>query len=278
MSSFGQEKLKPLPVEPIEMIAVDLDGTLLRSDGSLGVKTVKAIEEATRQGIRVVVASARAPRNTQQVYHHLGLDTWQINHNGALVYDQPNRQTIEHHPIDGHVARQVVELARRAFRQVPIGVEVVDTLYTDEVDPGQDRAHAGITDGSKSLDQLLDEPITKIFMTGPPGRLGEIQSAIQQRLHDRVDFATSHLRLLQVICAGVDKARGLETTAAHYGVDRARVMAIGDAPNDLGMMKWAGMSIAVKNAWNDVRKAAHFVVQSNDEDGVAEAITRYALA
>lgn len=155
---------------------------------------------------------------------------------------------------------------------------MVDTLYTDAADRDLDRARMGLTDSGKPFNQLLDEPITKIFMTGPPDQLGEIRPVIQQHLHGQVDFATSHLRLLQVIRAGVDKARGLQAAVAHYGVDRARVMAIGDAPNDLGMMKWAGMSIAVKNVWIDVRKAAHFVVQSNDQDGVTEAIIRYALA
>ncbi len=120
-------------------------------------------------------------------------------------------------------------------------------------------------------------PVTKIFMTGKTAVLSEIQFALQSRLAGQVGFAISHLRLLQIVRAGVDKAPCLAKIAEHYGVPRQRVMAIGDAPNDLGMLQWAGLSIAVRNGWRDVRQAAHFVVASNNEDGVAEAIEQYAL-
>lgn len=100
-------------------------------------------------------------------------------------------------------------------------------LYTDAADRDLDRARMGLTDSGKPFNQLPDEPITKIFMIGPPNQLGEIRSVIQQHLHGQVDFITSHLRLLQVIRTGVDKARA---AAAPYGDDRARSWSLAAHP------------------------------------------------
>jgi hydroxymethylpyrimidine pyrophosphatase-like HAD family hydrolase len=134
-----------------------------------------------------------------------------------------------------------------------------------------------VTSAAGLLEPVLDEPVTKIFMTGEPHELAHIQMTLHEKLRARVSFATSHLKLLQVVAEGVDKAVGLARVAGMYDVPAQSVMAIGDAPNDLGMFKWAGLAVAVKNAWRDVLKAAHFAVPSNDEDGVGEAIRRFAL-
>ena len=267
---------RPLPVEPIKLIAIDMDGTLMRSDDTVGAKTAKAIDQAISRGLHVVIATMRPPRAVLNTYEALGLDTLQINHNGALVFDHPTRRTVDHQPMAPETARKVVELASKIAPKIAIGAEVIDAIYTNgkSEDTAAAPGHA-IRAGSR-LEQVLSIPVTKVLMRGPTGRLGEIQAAIQSELPGCVDFAISHMRLLQVVRAGVDKAPALEKVARHYGVPRHSVMAIGDAPNDLGMMRWAGLSVAVSNAWHDVMNEAHFVVASNDEDGVAEAITRYA--
>ena len=75
----------------------------------------------------------------------------------------------------------------------------------------------------------------------------------------------------------VDKGTAIRYIATHLGVDADRVMAIGDAPNDVGMIRWAGLGIAVENGWPEVRQAADVVISSNNDDGVAEALDRYIL-
>ena len=268
---------KPLPVDPIELIAIDLDGTMLRSDGSIGAKTIEAVGEAGRRGIKVVIATARPPRSVLKYYEKLRLDTWQINHNGALIYDQLKSKPVAHKPIDAAIARQAVETARRLAPQIPIGVEVVNTLYTDDGHGDSDASYAGVTTATGSLEEALSRPVSKVLMLGEPDELSHIQSKLHQQFHGRISFATSHLKLLQIVCGGVDKGVALAGLAKHYGVSQRGVMAVGDAPNDLGMLKWSGLSVAVQNAWPDVRRAAHFVVGPNNDDGVADAIGKYAF-
>lgn len=281
MADFDSDTIKPLPVEPVRLIAIDLDGSLLRSDGTIGESTVAAVREASAQGIRVVLATARPPRGVIASYQKLALDTVQVNHNGALVYDARQRKVIEHLPIDASLARQVVSIARQIAPKIPIGVDVIDTLYCDKSNNSNNDlnlSHAGVTSAAGLLEPVLNEPVTKVFMTGEPHELAHIQMTLHEKLRARVAFATSHLKLLQVVAEGVDKAVGLARVAGMYDVPAQSVMAIGDAPNDLGMFKWAGLAVAVKNAWRDVLKAAHFAVPSNDEDGVGEAIRRFALS
>ena len=277
MAGYGHDTVKPLPVDPVQLIAIDLDGTLLRSNNTIGPASIDAIRSASERGVRVVLATARPPRGVSAVYTQLGLDTLQINHNGALIYDQGRREVTRHRPLAGELARKVVKTARRIAPNISIGVDVVDKLYTDRKDADPPPMGAGVQSATGPLDRVLDQPVTKIFMSDKSNVLADIQMNVQQKYSEQVAFAISHMRLLQIMRGGVDKSIALAEVAEHYGVAAPGIMAIGDAPNDLGMLKWAGLAVAVKNAWSDVLKAAHFVVPSNDEDGVAEAIQRYVL-
>src|SRR5205823_5170478 len=83
-------------VSPLRLVAIDLDGTLLDRDKKVSDQTVRALRCLPGAGVKVVIASARPPRSVRHIYAQLGLDTWQINYNGALIWDEPNRQTIFH--------------------------------------------------------------------------------------------------------------------------------------------------------------------------------------
>ena len=301
---------RPLSADPVGLVAIDLDGTLLRSDGSICAPSAEAILEATGNGVRVVLATGRAPRKVQPIAKALGLDTLQICHNGALIHDPLKDEPFTHDTMPGQLARQVVEVARRVAPSVAVGVEVLNRCFTDTARQRKqqrrtvsvaDRAAAvneqgphpeaglsdtpvgigsirasGMDDAVGALAEVLDQPVTKVMMIGSPAVLGGIQMALQEQLSDQVGFAFSELKLLQVVRGDVNKATALAKVAAHYGVSPRGVMAIGDAPNDVEMLRWTGLGVAVGNAWDEVRQAAHFVVSTNNDAGVAEALRRYA--
>lgn len=269
-----------MPLEAPRLVAIDVDGTLLGSDSSLSAATAAAIQQAQQAGIRVVLASARPPRGIRELCRQMKLTSYQINHNGALIYDPVGHQVVGHRALPGPVARAVLEVARRVDPRVDLGVEVVDKLYTEQgARRLRDHPAAGVANAPvSSLHGLLKEPITKVLILGEPGSLGQIQMILLDKLARRVALAFSHQYLLQVVAGGVDKAVALAKVAEHYGLTADQVVAIGDAPNDIPMMQWAGLSIAVANAWSDVRRAADFIVPSNDEDGVAVAIRKHVLS
>src|SRR3954465_12652506 len=122
------------PASPIRLVAIDLDGTLLNDSKEVSDQTAEALRCLPPQGVRVVIASARPPRSVRHIYARLGLDTWTINYNGALIWDEPARRVVLHQPIDGDGVRDIIERARAAFADVIVGCEVLDRWYTDRAE------------------------------------------------------------------------------------------------------------------------------------------------
>src|SRR5437762_1703941 len=94
---------------PIRLVAVDLDGTLLNDSKQVTEQTAAALACLAERGVKLVIASARPPRSVRHIYRELGLDTWQINYNGALIWDEPNQTAVFHRPMRGPLVRQIVE-------------------------------------------------------------------------------------------------------------------------------------------------------------------------
>src|SRR4051812_35142949 len=109
----------------IRLVAIDLDGTLLNSEKLVSDQTIEAMHCLPR-GVRVVIASARPPRSGRRIYQMLRLDTWQINYNGALIWDEPNRRTVFHRPMGAELVRQMVDRARDMFDEVLVSCEIMD--------------------------------------------------------------------------------------------------------------------------------------------------------
>ncbi len=267
------------PAHPIGLVALDLDGTLLCSDKRLSRRAIRVIGEVSRRGIRIVLASARPPRSVVEIYRHLKLDTLQINYNGALVYDPPRARHTFHQPLAADLARRIVAVARKTDPHVVVSIEILDKWYTDHVDetlPTETSLHFS-PDFVGPLRTFLHVPVTKLMLLAPPQRLGSVRAAVEHRFADRVRVDVSDPHLIQVVHPKVDKAHALAKVAETYRVPRQRVMAVGDAPNDIGMLRWAGWGVAMGNGWEAVRAAADAVVPGNDEDGAVHALQRYVL-
>ncbi|MEX0744638.1 MAG: Cof-type HAD-IIB family hydrolase [Phycisphaeraceae bacterium] len=264
---------------PIRMIALDLDGTLLRSDKRLSRHSIRAIADATTRGVHVVLASARPPRTVRELYDRLTLETLQVNYNGALVHDAVRRRHVHHTPMSQKLATRLVRFARKFDPKVAVSVEILDKWYTDRVDPTlltETARHQG-PDFVGPLASFLHVPVTKLMLLAPPHRLQPLTDAVRRKFGSQVGVLVSDRHLIQIVHPEVDKAAAVAWVAKRYGIDPEQVMAVGDAPNDLGMLRWAGLGVAVGNAWSAVREAADVIVSANDDDGVAEAIRRYVL-
>lgn len=274
----SQDKSRPGRA-PIRLVAIDIDGTLLRTDKRLSTRCARAIQKASDAGVRVVLASARPPRTLREIYGHLGLDTLTINYNGALIHDHRRRKHVYHQPLDVDLARKVVKAARKIDPSTVVSVEILDKWYTDHVDETlpTETSVRFMPDFVGPLEAFLRVPVTKLMLLAPPQRMTAIATEVRSRFVGRVAVAVSDPHLLQVVHPKVDKGHALAMIAEQYGVKQEEAMAIGDAPNDVGMLKWAGLGVAVQNAWDKAREAADVVVPSNDEDGVAHAIERFVL-
>jgi HAD superfamily hydrolase (TIGR01484 family) len=158
-------------------------------------------------------------------------------------------------------------------------MEILDKWYTDHVDdslPTETSLHFA-PDFVGPLEAFWHVPLTKLMLLAPPDRMMKVRKMIAAKFNGQASFAISDEQLRQVIHLDVDKAAAVARVAQAYEIPRERVMAIGDAPNDVGMIKWAGLGVAMGNGWDAAHKVADVIVPTNDEDGVAFALKRYVL-
>jgi 5-amino-6-(5-phospho-D-ribitylamino)uracil phosphatase len=272
----------PTPSEStdaIRLLALDLDGTLLTSDKQISPPTLAALASVRDAGIKVVIASARPPRSVRHLFEQLALDTLQINYNGALIWDEPAKRPVFHRPLSSRLARAIVELSRDQYPEVLVTCEVMDRWLTDR----DDHTHTTETgrmfkpDLVAPLETYLDKPVTKLMLLSDPPIIARLEAILIERFANVVAIIRTDDDLIQLMDRRVSKAVALQKLAAHYGINPRQIMAIGDAPNDVGMLQLAGVAVAMDNAYDVVKKVADWIAPSNNDDGVLAALQHYGL-
>lgn len=267
----------PKPEKKIRLLAFDVDGTLLKSDGRVAQGAIDALRAAQRAGCVVLPASARPPRTTRSLVQAIGLVGPTINYNGAVIWNPQEESALFHQPLDPNLAWEVITAARASVPESIVSVEILDRWYTDRIDPS--RPVAIEPDYIGPFESILRQPITKIDIHAKPDALAHIMSVIRAEFWStkRVAVFFSEAGLVQVVHPLVDKGIALQRVAKRMGLVREEVMAIGDGPNDTGMIEWAGFGVAMGNADPMLRTLAKVSVPSNNDHGLARAIQRYVL-
>jgi Cof subfamily protein (haloacid dehalogenase superfamily) len=269
------------PWKKIRMVALDLDGTLLTSRKSITPLTHRAVRDVAASGVRVVLATARPPRSVRSYYSALKLDTPTVNYNGALIWDECRHKVIEHVPFDSAVARKIIAWGRKKYPELLISVEILDKWYTDHYSEipeyMTETAKQFTPDFVGPIEAFMTVPITKLMLLGNPTWIEELEKSIPKKFGKAVAHTRSDPHLIQLMNPGTSKAHALQKVAAGFGIAPEEVMAVGDAPNDVEMLEWAGFAVAPENGWKEAKLSAHALVPSNDEDAVGVALQRYVL-
>lgn len=274
------------PRAAIKLVALDVDGTLLSSQKKLTPRVIRTIERVATRGVRLVLASARPPRGLITLHQQLGLDTHLVSYNGALIIEPGSHHVLEHRPLPPALVQQIIEVVRGIEPTTWFGLDNLDAWREVPV-PAVVSAAQSPADAVPQLDlgmgvaappaEFVDQPATRLLFQTTAERRADVATALAERFAGRINAAITDNHVVQVQHAQADKAHALARLARHYHVPRQSVMAIGDARNDLGMLRWAGLSLAMENAPPRVRKAAHAVIPSNDDHGVAHALEQYIL-
>jgi len=256
---------------PVRLIATDLDGTIVRHDGSVSARTINAFSAAATAGIRVVFVTGRPPRWMHEVADATGHRGIGICANGAYVYDMHDEVVVETFSIPVDVATQAVKVVRQLLPNAGFAMESEsgfghDTNYRPRWEPES-------LLGVGPIEDLFTDPIAKVLVRDRiPG--DDMLRIVGPELVGLVEVTHSDANdsLLELSAMGVTKATTLERLAAQWGITRDEVVAFGDMPNDLEMLRWAGRGYAVSNAHPSVLAAADAHAASIDDDGVAQVI------
>lgn len=260
------------------LVATDLDGTLLRPDGTVSPRTAAALARATARGATVVLVTGRPPRRLPEVATGLACHPLAVCANGALVLEVATGAVVHHHPIDPTTAAAAVARLRAVLPEAVFAVERPERFGHE---PGYPLAFAVPEDTVVArAEELVVEGATKLLarLLGGGGDELAPETLLDQAataLGDLVEVSTSSRDgLLEMAAPGVTKAFALAGLAGELGVAAEETVAFGDMLNDLPMLEWAGHAVATANAHRLVREAADEVTASCDEDGVALVLER----
>jgi len=259
----------------IDLIALDLDGTLLSPDETIAPRNRAAIAAALAAGIRVVLVTGRGVDMPIRVSHELGLNLPVICCHGALTKDFGANKTLVHIPVPLVYAKPMVEFAER--EKLPIAVYVDEFFYRLEGSEiyMEDMRGPGWREAASFRDVLSEAPTFIRFM-------GKQSVERMQREFGDLPLAFRYETWGEFVeCAVLNreasKRNALAQLCADFQIPAERVMAIGDSRNDVPMLRWAGTGVAMGNALPEVREMVRHVTARNDRDGVALAIERFAL-
>ncbi|HSV38813.1 MAG TPA: HAD family hydrolase [Nocardioidaceae bacterium] len=254
----------------LKLVATDLDGTLLHSDGSVTDRTRHVLETLDERGITVVFVTGRPIRWMDDLWEHVGGHGIAICSNGGIVYDVQTHSVVEARTISREIGLKVAELIRLAIPGSVFAMEKTDGFAKEPVYRPEAEIPPGLVIGE--LEDVYGDNVVKL--------LARHDSEPPQRFWNEVEDLVGHLvtttwssyetdALVEMSGHGVTKASTLAAYCEEHGISRDEVVAFGDMPNDLPLLKWAGTSYAMANAHTSVFPDAAHTAPSNDEDGVA---------
>jgi hydroxymethylpyrimidine pyrophosphatase-like HAD family hydrolase len=252
------------------LVATDLDGTLVRTDGSVSEYTRRVIAAAEEAGVVVVMVTARPMRWMHDLRPMIGAHGLAIVSNGAIRYDVARDRPLSVIGLDPAPGLAMVERIKDAVPTAQIAVETVSGIA---LEPTYDEPHH-VPPGSPvgPLAEVWTEPAVKVLVREPQLAPEVLRDRVSVAVGDTATPTWTVPHLVEIGPPGIDKALALADLAADFGVPPEDVWAFGDMPNDLAMLEWAGVGHAVANAHPSVRAVADRVVPSNDEDGVARTL------
>lgn len=270
---------------PVKLIACDLDGTLLGADHiTVSERNKKVLFEAHEKGIKLAVATGRTLSVIYNVIDQLPFLDYVIYSNGAAVCDLKTAKTVYEDYMPAETALDIFKFLSRFpayFEFYQDGKQHAQNgreKYFTGMDLPQEflDSYAASTIMHDDIMTLADKNVEKInlFYFG-----GEYYDEIKNYLfsHSGIDCTSPVSGDIEMTAKGVDKAKALEGLCSELGIDSSEVMAFGDADNDLGMLEFAGYGTAMKNAVQICKDKAKYVTLTNEEDGVAAFVERYAL-
>lgn len=267
----------------IKLIAVDIDGTLLNDQGQILPATIQAVKQATAAGKKVVLCTGRPLCGVTDYLKQLGLwqraDQYVISYNGSLI-QTTNQVTLLSHQLQFNDYLDLLELAHQ--NKAAFSLLTPDCMYVEPEDVNgiilKEAATVSIKlqqQSAAKMETLSDLVPVKGMVLDEPAKLDQLEKVMPTEFKQRFTVLRSQIDHLEFTHPLASKEYALQQLAKRLGIKPAEVMAIGDEKNDLGMLKTAGMGIAMGNAVPELQALADQITTDNNHNGVGEAIAKW---
>ena len=264
------------------LIATDVDGTLLDADEHVTARTRAAVHAAVDAGTHFVLATGRPPRWVPPVVEELGFAPMAVCANGAVIYDSATDRIVSARTLSAELLTTLADIATRVIPGAGLAVERVGRSAHDAAtpqfvsSPGYEHAWLNPDNTEVSLEDLLSAPAVKLLIRKAGARSADMAAALAPHIGIEGDLTYStNNGLIEVMPIGISKASGIEEVARPLGIAAEDAVTFGDMPNDVPMLRWAGLGVAMGNAHPDALAAANEITTTNADDGVARGLERW---
>lgn len=266
----------------IKLLALDLDGTLTNSEKKVSDKNKEYIRKAQDKGVKVILASGRPVIGIQGVAD--ALDLWNMGgyilaYNGGQIIDCATGEDLVKQTIPMEFYHDICEVIRK-FNAYPLTYNAQGVICEDDSNKYvQKEAYNNSISVIKvdNLEKEVQMPVVKFMVVGEPEELNKVHKYLSSLFEGKLNIFFSEPYFLEITPLGIEKSSALSRLSEMIGTTNEQIMACGDGLNDIPMLKYAGLAVAMDNAYEETKKCADYISASNEEDGVAIAIDKFII-
>ncbi len=263
-----------------KVLVLDIDGTLTNSKKEITEATRQAIWQVMEKGHRVMLASGRPTPGMRRYEKELELEErggYLLSFNGARIIDCTSGEVVYQRTLPQDIVPQLYEYACRKHTGLITydGDTIISAFEPDEYVELEARINAMPVQVEKDFTEFVDFQVNKCLMTAPGELAGEYEKELQERFGDRISVYRSEPFFIEIMPKNVDKAASLDRMLPQIGMGQEQTVCCGDGFNDMSMIRYAAVGVAMGNAQPVVKEAADYITGTNDEDGLVEVINKF---
>ena len=264
-----------------KLIVTDIDDTLVNSNNEISQKNREIIEKCKEQDIKVILASGRPDFGMMKIVEDLKLDSYNnylLSYNGARIANLKTGEVVYEKFLSPERIKFLIDV------ELENDCDIL-TYQNGNVITNRDNEYARVETGlvgaklviSENMKEEIKEGAAKVIILKHPDESAKIKDKLAKELGDEYEVAMSKPFFIEVNDKGISKGASLDSLCKKLGLTNENVMALGDGLNDLSMIEFAGLGVAVENGNSILKEAADFISKSNDEDGFAYAIEKFVF-
>lgn len=267
----------------IKILALDLDGTLTNSEKKISSHTKETLQRAMEDGVTVVLASGRPLVGIKPLAKELELSKYSgyiLAYNGGQIIDCHTGGEVYQKVLNPERIASIYEVARK-FDVAMLTYDGEDIITEDDTDPYVLRECFINKVKVRKIEDIVSHvtyPVPKCLVVGEHEKLLPVRDYLKEKYGDELSIYFSELFFLEIMPLGVEKSASLELLLNRLQLSREELMACGDGLNDITMLQYAGLGVAMGNACKEAKEVADYITVTNNEDGVAKAVNRFILS